>query len=265
MKKGDYCLVKASIANLYKNPSFTSELVTQALIWEKLIICDKKDNWFQVKQRDGYIAWVHSFYVIDSSIYDNNELLNKKENWYFIRDRLLEIKINDNEKYFLPFGALVPCITYDNNLIVILPDGEKADINKQKLLNSSESITFDRVLELSKSLLGIPYLWGGKSSFGYDCSGFVQTLFNIFGINFPRDSYQQLDYEGLFEIDYFEAKVGDLLFFADNKIVNHVAICIGNEEIIHSSGCVKIEKLKENKELYKKLYKIMSIRNIINE
>ena len=106
MKIGDYCLVKTSVANLYKNSSFTSELVTQGLIWEKLIICDKKDNWFQVKQRDGYIAWVHSFYVIDSSTYDNNELLHKKENWFFIRDRLLGIKINHNEKYFLPFGIV---------------------------------------------------------------------------------------------------------------------------------------------------------------
>ena len=61
------------------------------------------------------------------------------------------------------------------------------------------------------------------------------------------------------------AKRAIILSFSDNKIVNHVAICIGNEEIIHSSGCVKIEKLKENKELYKKLYKIMSIQNIINE
>ena len=265
MKIGDYCLVKTSVANLYKNSSFNSELVSQALIWEVLIICDKKDNWFQVKQRDGYIAWVHSFYVIDSSTYDNNKLLDKKENWFFIRDRLLGIKINHNEKYFLPFGALVPCITYNNNLTVILPDGEKVDINKQKLLKSSESITFDKVLELSKYLLGIPYLWGGKSSFGYDCSGFVQTLFNIFGINFPRDSYQQLDYEDLLEIEYSEAKVGDLLFFSDNKIVNHVAICLGNEEIIHSSGHVKIEKLIENKELHKKLYKVMSIKRIIND
>ena len=74
-----------------------------------------------------------------------------------------------------------------------------------------------------------------------------------------------MEYEKLIEIEYSEIKVGDLLFFADNKTVNHVAICIGNEEIIHSSGCIKIEKLQENKELYKKLYKIMSIQNIINE
>ena len=86
-----------------------------------------------------------------------------------------------------------------------------------------------------------------------------------FNIDLPRDSSQQIKHRDLIEINYSELEVGDLLFFADSKIVNHVAICIGNEEIIHSSGCVKIEKLKENRELYKKLYKIISIQNIINE
>ena len=265
MEKGDYCLVKTSIANLYKTPSFTSELVTQALIWEKLIICDKKDNWFQVKQRDGYIAWLHSFYIIDSSIYDNSQLLDKNDNWYFIKDRLLEIKTNHNEKYFLSFGALVPCIRDNNNFIIIFPNGEKADINEQKILKYSKSIRLDVILQLSNSLLGIPYLWGGKSSFGYDCSGFIQTLFNVYGINFRRDSYQQMRHKNLIKIKYYDAEVGDLLFFADNKTVNHVAIYLGNGEIIHSSGYVKIEKLKENRELYKKLYQTMSIKKLINE
>ena len=103
------------------------------------------------------------------------------------------------------------------------------------------------------------------SELGFDCSGFIQTVFKSFGIRFPRDSHQQMEYNGLLEIEYSDAQVGDLLFFADNKIVIHVAICIGNEEIIHSSGYVKIEKLKENQKLYNNLYKIMSIRNLINE
>ena len=68
----------------------------------------------------------------------------------------------------------------------------------------------------------------------------------------------------MLQIKYSEACVGDLVFFSDdNKNVNHVAICIGNGEIIHSSGYVKIEKLKENKELYQNLYKVMSIKKII--
>ena len=60
-----YCLVKTIVANLYKNPSFRSELVTQALIKEKLLILDDKDNWYKVKQWDGYESWIHKFYIID--------------------------------------------------------------------------------------------------------------------------------------------------------------------------------------------------------
>ena len=205
------CIVKTSVANLYNGSSFKSELVTQALYHEKLLILDQDKNWYKVRQWDNYESWIHSFYIFN--IDNENDL-----------EVTFASKFKSKKKFS------------DNNLI-----------------------------DIAKEFLDIPYLWGGKSRFGFDCSGFVQTVFLTFGIKLPRDSYQQMDYEGLVEIKYSEAQVGDLLFFLDNKNVNHVAISIGNEEIIHSSGYVKIEKLKENKELYKKLYKIMSIKNIINE
>ena len=139
---------------------------------------------------------------------------------------------------------------YDPNYMQLAP--------YKKFSNSS-------LINKSKEFLGTPYLWGGKSSLGFDCSGFVQTVFKVFNIDLPRDSSQQIKHQDLVEINYSKVEAGDLLFFSENKTVNHVAICIGNEEIIHSSGYVKIEKLKENKELYEKLYKAMSIKNLINE
>ena len=203
------CLVKTSVANLYKTSSFKSELVTQALHNERLIILEQSQNWYKVRQWDDYESWIHSFYIY--KIDDKNS-----------------IKSEDFSK---------PKNFSDNNLI-----------------------------DTAQELLNIPYLWGGKSQLGFDCSGFVQTVFKTFGIYLPRDSYQQMNYKGLIEIKYSEACVGDLVFFSDdNKNVNHVAICIGNGEIIHSSGYVKIEKLKKNKELYQKLYKVMSIKKIIDE
>jgi len=198
-----YCVVKTSIANLYKNPSFKSELVTQALNLEKLLIIEQDANWYKIRQWDNYESWIHSFYVS------------------------LDIESNSDD---------------NNNEIIKFSD--------QNLISKA------------KEFLDTPYLWGGKSKLGFDCSGFIQTVFKSFGINFPRDSYEQMDFKDLIEIEYSEIEIGDLLFFADNKNVNHVAICIGNEEIIHSSGCVKIEKLEDNKELYKKLYKVMSIKKI---
>ena len=68
MEKKD-CIVKTSVAPLYSKPTFKSELITQALIWEYLIILDKKNNWYKIKQWDNYISWIHNSYIVDSDIY----------------------------------------------------------------------------------------------------------------------------------------------------------------------------------------------------
>ena len=205
MKK--YCIVTTIVANLYKKPSFTSELVTQALIKEKLLILANQDNWYKVQQWDSYESWIHKFYIKD-----------------------------------LELGSSI--------------GWNKLDINKKSI---------HELISYAKSLIGIPYLWGGKSSLGFDCSGFVQTVFKMTGINMPRDASQQILRENLYDINYCDAKTGDLLFFMENNYVNHVAIYLGNQEIIHSSGSVKIENLADNDKLYKKMYKVMSIKNLFNE
>ena len=200
----EYCIVKTIVANLYKEPSFKSELVTQALLKEKLYILDKKHNWYNVKQWDGYESWVHKFYIADS---------DSMIGW------------------------------------------DKINIDKKSI---------NDIILYAKSFIGTPYLWGGKSSLGFDCSGFVQTVFKMCGINLPRDASQQILANKLCEINFQNTEVGDLLFFIENNNVNHVAIYYGNGQIIHSSGCVKIETLTKNKELYKKLHKIMSIKKLFN-
>ena len=203
----NYCIVTTIVANLYKKPSFTSELVTQALIKEKLLILANQDNWYKVKQWDSYQSWIHKFYI---------------------KDLELDSSIGWN----------------------------KLDINKKSI---------HELISYAKSFIGTPYLWGGKSSLGFDCSGFVQTVFKMTGIDMPRDASQQILRENLYDIDYCDAKTGDLLFFMEGNYVNHVAIYLGNQEIIHSSGSVKIENLADNDKLYKKMYKVMSIKNLFNE
>ena len=202
-----YCIVTTIVANLYKKPSFTSELVTQALIKEKLLILANQDNWYKVKQWDSYESWIHKFYIKD-----------------------------------LELGSSI--------------GWNKLDINKKSI---------HELISYAKSFIGTPYLWGGKSSLGFDCSGFVQTVFKMTGIDMPRDASQQILRENLYDIDYCDAQTGDLLFFMEGNYVNHVAIYLGNQEIIHSSGSVKIENLADNDKLYKKMYKVMSIKNLFNE
>ncbi len=184
------------------------------------------------------------------------EIQDEDKNWYKVRQwdnyeswihsfYVTEMNVTETFNYFHPYSLNIENVKFIN-----------------KRFKSKKFFSDNNLINTAKEFLGIPYLWGGKSYIGFDCSGFVQTVFFDFGIDLPRDSYQQINYEGLVEIKYSEVQAGDLLFFLDNKHVNHVAISIGNEEIIHSSGYVKIEKLKENKELYQKLYKVMSIRSL---
>ena len=119
-------------------------------------------------------------------------------------------------------------------------------------------------------LLGVPYLWGGTSSFGYDCSGFVQAVLKVIGLSIKRDTSQQINHEGLEEVGMLDGKPGDLMFFSENENINHVAFLIGEGKIIHCSGQVKIESIKDyHKEFNRKLYqydkRIMSISNIIKQ
>ena len=106
--------------------------------------------------------------------------------------------------------------------------------------------SLDDALALFKTYIGVPYVWGGKTNFGYDCSGFTQTFFKTLGYSLKRDAYQQAA-EGDEVILLSEAKTGDLAFFdnAEGKIT-HVGIVLendGSDEILHASGELRIDIL----------------------
>jgi len=241
-----YRIVKTSVANIYNSSTFTSQIVTQALLWEELLVCEKKDDWYKVKQNDGYVGWIHSFYTIDSTVYDNNKLLKDKNNWFWIKDRFLVVTLKNNSDLYISFGSLIPCIQDEKKFFILLPTNEKINIDTNSLIPYYNRNKIENILSYAKSLIGVPYLWGGKSSFGYDCSGLIQILCKMSGYTFLRDCNMQIKSNLLVEINKEDIKVGDLIYFKDEGKISHVGILLANNKFLHSSGYVKINSINSN-------------------
>jgi len=208
-------VVTSGVAPIYKSASFNSNYLTEAVYGESCKILKVKNSWFFVMCDDGYQGWVKNFYGFISEV--------KKNPSYIIA--YPERKGIFNPQY--PFGAKL-----NKKRIGAIPTSKRLDFNK-----------IDIVLH---NLLKIPYKWGGKTSLGFDCSGLVQSVLNVYGINIPRDSKTQWRFLEPHKINIAKAEKGDLHFFGKKGEVSHVGFACGGYDFIHSQGYVKKESLDKN-------------------
>ena len=125
--------------------------------------------------------------------------------------------------------------------------------------SSSKQEIREGIIEKSKMFLGVPYLWGGSSASGFDCSGFVQSILKYFGVDFERDTSLQIKNNLINEIDIHSIKKADLIYFYINDVINHVGFMIDGVRMIHSSGSVLIESVEDVVDRLK-LYKDSKVR-----
>ena len=237
--------VSSAVAPVYNKPTFRSEMVTQCLMWEMVEINSSKNDWFKIETLDGYHGWIHSFYL--------SEIDCSNENHLVVYDRFLPLysdsSLDSDIISMLSFGTKVPLFSEEESGFFRVPFF--ANNYCYIVNNRTESFkSRDTIIDLSKTLLGVPYLWGGKSSFGFDCSGFVQLLFNVLNIFLPRDSSNQYMVSGLKNISLQESMPGDLIYFFEGDCVNHVGIIVDDNQFIHCSGQVKLESVVEGSLLF---------------
>jgi hypothetical protein len=234
-----------------------SDQVTQALMGEMVEVLDSNESWFKVRQWDDYESWIHEFYLMDMG--------HSYKDLYFFDRHTNQLICDDGSEIYLPFGVSLPIEQIDESSVTVwLPWG---DWGKYVLPSKK---TFENKLEHlivnARKFNGVQYQWGGISTFGCDCSGFVQTIFRSVDMKLPRDSHQQFDRDRKIDLDVVVK--GDLLFFAENNQIDHVAISLGESRIIHCSGFVKEESLNSsdsdyNAKLTSQFYAAMSISGLM--
>jgi len=244
-------------------PSERAEMTTQLLFGERFEILESQDAWSLIRNdADGYEGWVTSKMLTPVS--DEMEVMLRSYETILLPEPLVFFRGIDVGQLFLPAGStlLVQGKRY------FFPMGERwVEVFPEKAL-SFGSVSFpmpERILETAFQFLNAPYLWGGKTVLGIDCSGLVQVSAAIHGFQLPRDARDQAS---LGEEQFLSlALPGDLAFFAnDEGRIVHVGLVCGPHEILHASGCVRVDTLDGrgifNRELKKYTHALHSIKRI---
>ncbi|CAI9674890.1 C40 family peptidase [Elizabethkingia anophelis] len=238
MNKG---ICNVSVAPVRADKTDKAEIVTEMLYGESADILEVINNWTRIKMHyDGYEGWIDTKQI---TLVTDDFLAKRKTH---LVTEPFQSRVMESGKMLLSMGSEVSFET----------------IHAQRGTTLRQSI-----VETAKEFLNVPYLWGGKSFFGVDCSGFTQLVLKVHDIKYPRDAYQQGEVgEPLSFIE--EAQPGDLAFFenSEGRII-HVGFMLENNQIIHAHGKVRIDTLDSsgifNMELNKHTHKLRFIRNIL--
>jgi len=223
-----YGICNLSIVPLRAAPSDPSEMVSQVLYGEHFKVLEKRKKWSKIRlDFDGYEGWIDNLQYLS---------ITEKEYTHFSS---------------LPLclaGDLIDFVTGDKNQLLPIPLGatlSALDFLKQRYEGHkiTEKQPKEVLIETAHMYLNAPYLWGGKTSFGIDCSGFTQMVYKLNGYKLLRDASQQAT-QGVPLSFIEESEPGDLAFFDNEEgSIIHVGIMMKDNYIIHAHGKVRIDRI----------------------
>ncbi len=222
-------IIAESFANMREQPSEKEDVVSQALFGEKVTVLQQEKGSSKITTLDGYSGWVDSCSLISLSYSPSLFTCRKAVPVY------AEKNIRSGPVMILPFGVGLEADASDAEWIeVVLPSGKNGFIQKGNL-SEEQKLSKSDLADFALEFLGLPYIWGGRSSFGYDCSGFVQMLYKQMGITLPRDATLQINDPRLSELE--EPTSGDLIFWgASREKIGHVGLYIDEGKFIHATS-----------------------------
>lgn len=258
MMQQTFGICKLSVIPLRAEPADRSEMISQLLFGDHFEILERQEKWVKIRcAYDEYEGWMDPKQVQKISQEQYQELENTKD--ILGLKACHRVQNISGEIYHLMPGTTLP--NYQHPAFGW--EETRMELEERPLKHRREA--FDVEIEaVSKFYLNAPYLWGGKTPFGIDCSGLTQIVFKQFGIRLKRDAWEQALHG---EVVAFlqEARTGDLAFFDnDEGRITHVGIMLGNSQIIHASGKVRIDPIDDqgifNKELNRYTHNLRVIK-----
>lgn len=241
--KKPWGLITVSVCNVRSIPAHDAEMVTQALMGTPVRILDNRGGWFLVQMPDSYIGWVRS--TVAELTDDELAAWKGSERLIYLAQNGLITDGRGEAVSDIVFGGVIAKSgARGENWTVVLPDGRTGEVKKGETADFSKwaesaSIEPQGLVRFARSFLGVPYLWGGTSSKGLDCSGYTKTIYLSGGVIMTRDASGQYKYgdEVSIEQPCESLAPADLLYFGSVKgRITHTGMFIGDTEYIHASG-----------------------------
>lgn len=257
-----HAVVNVPVVNMFSGPSADVDVVSQAIYASNIDVLDQKAGWVKIRTpEDQYVGWVERADLVDvgegANYASSGEVAVVEDlQAHLYRDASVTKRA---PLLTVPFGTRLEIMRAKPGgrwLLAHLPDGRTAWIQQGALTlykNGADiprgDMTIPEMVKFSRRFLGLPYTWGGRSSFGYDCSGFVQMLMRQRGYSIPRDADVQAKWSGFEPVSVRHLRAGDVLFFGHGDKITHAGMYIGHGKFIdattHDHPVIQIDKMDQ--------------------